>query len=79
MQYFSNWVSNSISSLVGVCFIGLREVIHRDCKGLVKATAATEFWKLTPASVKSPVVKFPGEKLLEKCVPLRVRSSCGMF
>ena len=38
-------------------------VIHRHYKGLVKATDATEFWKLTPATVKSEVVKFPHQKV----------------
>ena len=37
-------------------------VIHRHYKGLVKEADATEFWKLTPATVKSEVVTFPGEK-----------------
>ena len=33
-------------------------VIHRHYKGLVKEADATEFWKLTPAAVKSETVKF---------------------
>lgn len=37
-------------------------VIHRHYKGLVKEADATEFWKLTPATVKSEVVTFPHEK-----------------
>jgi len=37
-------------------------VIHRHYKGLVKEADATEFWSLAPATVKSEVVKFTGEK-----------------
>jgi len=37
-------------------------IIHRHYKGLVKDADATEFWDLTPASVKSEVVKFPSLK-----------------
>jgi integrase/recombinase XerD len=34
-------------------------VIHRHYKGLVKEADATEFWNLTPATVKSVIVAFP--------------------
>jgi integrase len=37
-------------------------VIHRHYKGLVKEAEATEFWSLTPANVKSEIVKFPSAK-----------------
>jgi len=33
-------------------------VIHRHYKGLVKERDATEFWDLTPTTVKSEIVKF---------------------
>lgn len=36
-------------------------VIHRHYKGLVKEAYATEYWSLTPATVKSEVVTFPAQ------------------
>ena len=36
-------------------------VIHRHYKGLVKYADAAEFWKLTPATVKSEIVTFPAK------------------
>ncbi len=37
-------------------------VIHRHYKGLVKEADATEFWNITPVTVKSDVVQFPTMK-----------------
>jgi hypothetical protein len=36
-------------------------VIHHHYKGLVKEADATEFWTITPETVKSEVAKFPAK------------------
>ena len=36
-------------------------VIHRHYKGLVKEADATEFWTITPDTVKGEIVKLPAQ------------------